>query len=335
VTGGAGFIGSHIVDALCARGDEVVVLDSLDPGVHHGPPEYLRDDVDYCFADLRWWRPDDRFREVEGIVHLAALGGVSRAARELENVVSANVAGTARLVEQAAGWPVLRAIVHASSFSVYGANYRYRCPACGLERDGARRSDALEAGRYEVLCERCGHEAEIVPITEDATPQPLEAYGASKYMQELCYRGFDRCPVHIMRFSSVYGPRLRLDDGEATIIARIAGWIRAGQRPTLLEDGRQIRDWVHVSDVVAAALSLLRSEGPSRLVNVCSGTPTRLVEACERIADVLGVDCEPEIRGGFRPGDMRHCLGDPGRLRGLIGRDPVPFREGAPLAFSA
>ena len=130
VTGGAGFIGSHVVDALRARGDEVLCLDSLDPGVHHGAPPYLRDDVDYCFADLRHWHPDERFADVEGVVHLAALGGVSRAAKEPANVLTANVAGTAHLVDAMQRWPRLRAVVLASSFSIYGSNYSYRCPAC-------------------------------------------------------------------------------------------------------------------------------------------------------------------------------------------------------------
>ena len=186
-----------------------------------------------------------------------------------------------------------------------------------------------------MLCETCGSEAEILPITEDATPGPLEPYGASKYMQELCYRGFAGCPVHVMRFSSVYGDRLRLDDGEATIIARIAGWVRAGEAPVLFEDGRQIRDWVHVSDVVATALALLDRGAPGQLVNVCSGTPTTLLEACRAISRAYGASVEPRVAGGFRPGDMRHCLGDPARLRQLIGREPVSFADGARLAFTA
>jgi dTDP-L-rhamnose 4-epimerase len=335
VTGGAGFIGSHIVDRLVDGGHAVICIDSLDPGVHHAPPSYLRTDVDYCFTDLRHWRPDDRFADVEGIVHLAALGGVSRAAREPENIIGGNAGGTARLVEVSAHWPRLRSIVLASSFSVYGAGYRYRCNRCGGEQGGERQERDLDAGQFEVLCTRCGAELEIQPITEATPPAPLETYGASKYMQELCFRGYAHCPVHIMRFSSVYGTRLRLDDGEATIIAKIAGWIRAGRSPELFEDGRQIRDWVHVSDVVAAATTLLGCDGPAQLVNVCSGTPTTLVEACTHLAELFGVTAPPVVRGGYRPGDMRHCLGDPSTLERLIGRRPLTFREGAASAFAS
>jgi dTDP-L-rhamnose 4-epimerase len=151
-------------------------------------------------------------------------------------------------------------------------------------------------------------------------------------MQELCFRGFTSCPVSILRFSSVYGPRLRLNDGEATIIARIAGWLSAGQRPRLLEDGRQIRDWVFVGDVVAAIQARL-AQAVAPAVITLSGVPTTLVEACGIIADALGVDCPPEVVGGYRPGDMRHCLGDPAALRALLCRDPLAFKDGAPMAF--
>ena len=188
VTGAAGFIGSHVVDALCARGDQVIGLDSLDPGVHHREPAYLRSEVDYCFADLRTFEPDSRFDDVEAIVHLAALGGVSRAAREPANVITANCGGTARLIEASRRWTHLQVVFLSSSFSIYGANYRYRCSSCDAETDGGRNNASLLEGNYEVLCPHCGHPAGIRPITEAASPAPLETYGASKYMQELCFR---------------------------------------------------------------------------------------------------------------------------------------------------
>ena len=321
VTGGAGFIGSHVVDALREAGMDVICIDSLDPGVHHALPSYLRADVDYCFIDLRHWTPDTRFRDVEAVVHLAALGGVSRAGREPANIIDCNCGGTARLVEAMRNWRRLQRVVLVSSFSVYGANYTYQCAACELEFDGTRRVSDLEVGRFEVICSTCGGEATILPITEEASPRPLEVYGASKYMQELCFRGFAHAAVTILRLSSV------------TIIARIAGWIRSGQRPRLFEDGRQIRDWVYVGDVVDAVRALLGGNEAPSLINVCSGVPTRLIEACERIAAVLEMDCPPEIVGGYRPGDMRHCLGDPSALRTLLGRDPLAFKDAVSMAF--
>jgi dTDP-L-rhamnose 4-epimerase len=333
VTGAAGFIGSHVVDALRKRGHDVIGIDSLDPGVHHGPPAYLRSDVDYCFADLRHWVPDERFNDTEAVVHLAALGGVARASRERANILQGNVGGTARLAEAASGWPKLRKIVSVSSFSIYGSNYRYRCSSCGSEQDASRRIEDLTAGRYEVLCRLCGAECRVLPITEATASNPLETYGASKYMQELCFRGFGHCPVNIVRLSSVYGDRLRLDDGEATIIAKLAGWIRSGVTPKLLEDGRQLRDWVYVGDVVDSVLALLHQDVHQPVINICSGVGTTLLEACARLSEVIGVDCTPKVVGGFRPGDMRHCLGDPSLMRSLLRRDPIRFHDGAERAF--
>jgi dTDP-L-rhamnose 4-epimerase len=333
VTGGAGFIGSHLIDALRADDVEVACIDSLDPGVHHRAPDYLRSDVDYCFTDLRHWIPDTRFNDVEAVVHLAALGGVARASREPANILSANAGGTARLVEAASHWPRLRRIVLVSSFSIYGANYRYCCSDCSNEQDASRNANDLSAGRFEVLCKRCGAECHVMPVTEATTPSPLETYGASKYMQELCFRGFSHCPFSIVRLSSVYGDRLRLDDGEATIIAKLAGWIRDGITPQLFEDGRQLRDWVYVADVISTILALLRHETPPPVVNVCSGVGTTLLEACARLAELIDNECTPKVVGGFRAGDMRHCLGDPSVMRSILGRDPIGFHEGAALAF--
>lgn len=328
VTGGAGFIGSHLIDRLRADGVDVVCVDSLDPAVYQRPPDYLRDDVEYQFSDLRWWRPAQPLDDVEAVVHLAALGGVSRAAREPANLIDANVRGTARLVELARQLPRLKVVVLGSSFSVYGASFRYSVPSSGQVIDGERRPEDLEAGRFEVYAPESGETAAILPITEDAPARPLETYGASKLMQELCFAGFNRCPVYRLRFSSVYGTRLRTENEESTIIARLLGWIAAGTRPPLYEDGRQIRDWVHVDDVVEAIVALVAGRTAPPLLNVCSGSPTSLVEACRLIGERLGADCPPEIVGGFRPGDMRHCLGDASRLTRLLGRAPLTFAEG-------
>jgi dTDP-L-rhamnose 4-epimerase len=334
VTGAAGFIASHVVDRLVALGHDVIGLDSLEPSVHRAIPTYLNPKADYAFVDLRHWQPDDRFDDVNAVFHAAALGGVSRAAKEPGNVIDANATGTARLVEAMRAWRGLQRVILASSFSIYGSNYTYRCAACGLLRDGQRNEADMDRGVFEVLCAQCGGVAEIQPITTAAAPNPLEVYGASKFMQELCFRGAPNTPVNLLRFSSAYGTRLRLDDGEATIVAKLAGWIRSGIRPKLLEDGKQIRDWVHVGDIVAAVEALLATNdaGPA-ITNVCSGVPMTLTGACSIIAETVGVAIEPEIVGGYRPGDMRHCLGDASGLAALIGRAPTAFTEGAVLAF--
>lgn len=335
VTGGAGFIGSHIVDAFRAAQADVICVDALDTGVHKAKPAYLRGDVDYVFEDLRSWQPGRNAEGVEIIVHLAALGGVARAAREPVNVIEGNVMGTARLAGFARGLKKLKRIILASSFSVYGKNYSYSCAGCGARRDGSRQEKNLKAGRYDVYCDKCGAVAAIEPITESARPAPLETYAASKFMQETCLTGFDAAPVSVLRFSSAYGSRLRLEDSEATIVAQLAGWIQSGRAPTLFEDGGQIRDFVCVKDIVAAVMALSAAGDSHPLTNVCSGVGTTLKEAADILNVVLHKNCAAEVRGGYRVGDMRHCLGDPTRLKNLIGRDPIPFASGAGCIFES
>jgi dTDP-L-rhamnose 4-epimerase len=290
--------------------------------------------VQYVFSDLRYWRPGREIEGVDAVVHLAALGGVGRAAMEPGNVLDANVGGTARIIDVIRSTKSVKKVCLASSFSVYGSNYAYKLPSGGFI-SGERRIADLQAGNFEVFDPGTGEIATIVPITTAAVPDPLEWYGASKYMQELCFRGLQSADLTIFRFSSVYGSRLRLDDGEATIIAKLAGWIRSGTSPKLYEDGRQIRDWVFVSDIADAVLAVLSGKATKPVVNVCSGIPTTLLEACEVLNHVFGTSVMPKVVGGHRQGDMRHCLGDPAELAALLGRPPRAFRDVAAAAFSA
>ncbi len=333
VTGAAGFIGSHMVEGLLAAGADVLGLDSLDPGTWPRPPAYMRDDIEYIISDLRSTRWDPRLADVEAIIHLAALGGVGRAELEPGNVLGANAGGTAQLIDLAYRMPQLKRVILAGSFSVYGSNYQYRVPSTGRVLDATRRVADLDAGNFEVCDPETGEVSELIPITEDAPPAPLEIYGASKYMQELCFRGFTQAPLTVLRFSSVYGTRMRLDDGEATIIAKLAGWIANRQAPALFEDGMQIRDWVLVGDLVDAAVAVLERGCDWPIVNVCSGQPSTLLGACDVLNEVVGREVVANVVGGYRAGDMRHCLGDCSRFESIIGRAPKTFAEGASIAF--
>jgi len=332
VTGAAGFIGSHLVDRLCEQGADVIGIDNLDPQVHKTSPGYLHRDVDYLFDDLRNWEASASYVDVEAIVHLAAAGGVRRAAREPAEVIDNNAVGTARLVHQAQKLPSLKQFILMSSFSVYGNAYSYALKD-GRTIPAVRYPEDLIAGRFSVYCPDTGEEGVICPITESAPLQPLETYGASKAMQELCLAGLAVENTTILRASSVVGPRMRWFDEDATIIARLAGWISNGQRPVVFEDGLQIRDWIAVSDVVDAILRLLSNPMGPQVLNLCSGVPTTLLEACEQIATSIGVVCDPDVRPQARPGDMRDCLGDASGLTALLGRPPVSFQKAASSMF--
>lgn len=293
VTGSSGFIGSHVVDALCVDGHDVLGIDAKAPR-EGAPGTHVRQDLrDSIFP---------RESGFDAVVHLAAYGGVARAEKHPRTIFEANSVATVHLVDQLRKMPGLRRVIHASSFSVYG--------------------DAP------------------VPTTEDAPLAPKEAYAASKAAQELAFVG-SGLPLTVLRFSSVYGQRMRWDDGEATILAKLGGWISRGEKLTINEDGYQSRDFVHVSDIVTTIRILLAQSPPSgvvppvrRLINVCSGQPTTLRKAIEVISHVVGKVAEVEYTGKARPGDMRHCLGDATRLRGLLGREPTSFAIGAIDAFA-
>lgn len=331
VTGGAGFVGSHIVDAFCKNGHEVICIDSLDQYVHRTVPDYLNSNAHYCFSDLRNCDYNDSvFNGVEYIVHLAALGGVARAQREPVNVIEANSVGTARLAAFAARQESLKRFILVSSFSVYGSNYDYRCSDCEAVTHGYRSTEQLNKGEFEVYCPSCGENCELIPISVNAEVDPLDIYASSKFMQELALRCLPEEKKVILRPSSIYGPRMRYYDSESTIIAKIAGWVISGTPPQLFEDGLQLRDWVHVDDMIGVVSGLVEKEMYQPIINICSGVGVSLLDACQLLAEGAGVECIPEILGGYRPGDMRHCLGDPSGMESILGRKAIPFREGYP-----
>ncbi len=255
-------------------------------------------DHDVIVFDLRTGQDlcSSAIPEADAVVHLAALGGVGLAEREPMRVARSNVYGTATLVRAMLRWATFPRVVLVSSFSVYGPN--------------------------------------AASVDDTTLPDPSELYGLTKLLQEECFHGTGLAPA-IVRGSSIYGTNMRLDDPDATIVARIARWIRDCERPRLFEDGLQIRDWVSVTDVVHGILRLVEGDvpWPKTPINACSGNSITLIDACRIVAQAMGSTLEPEVVGGKRPGDMRACLGDPTRFTELLGRNPVRFAEGAKSAF--
>lgn len=197
--------------------------------------------------------------------------------------------------------------------------------ALNLHRHREKWGRIVLASSFSVYGAACDGARESQPLA------PLEPYAASKAMQELALTGLD---ATILRFSSVYGRDMREDDNEATIIAKIAGWTRRGERPRIFEDGLQTRDFVYVGDVIDAIRSVIGGIPHPRIVNVCSGDGTTLLEACAMVACAMKSGVTPVITGEKRPGDMRHCRGNASELVSLIGRIPTQFAEGACAAFS-
>ena len=335
VTGGAGFIGSHLVDALLAGGHEVRILDSLDPQVHDGRPDYLADDAELVVGDVRDGDLVARsLAGVDRVVHLAAAVGVGQSMYEIERYTSVNALGAAVLLERLLDVrETIEKVVVASSMSIYGEGL-YRCPAEERELAPPPRSERqLAARQWELRCASCGAELEPLPTPESKRLQPTSVYAVGKRDHEELTLAVGRAygiPATALRFFNVYGPRQALSNPYTGVAAIFSARLLNGRAALVFEDGRQSRDFVHVGDVAAAVTAALEpGAGDDEALNVAAGSPVTVVEVATTLAGALGLDVEPEIRNEYRAGDIRHCFGDAGRARAALGWSPrTSFADG-------
>jgi dTDP-L-rhamnose 4-epimerase len=335
VTGGAGFVGSHLVDLLVEAGHEVVSLDRLHPRAHAGRPGYLRDDVEHVDADLgdpAAARALDRALDgVDAVSHQAAMVGLGRDVGDVVDFARDNDLGTAVLLAALARHRRVGRLVLASSMVVYGEG-AYRCGEHGPVRPGPRPAARLAAGRFEPPCPRCGADLEPVAVAEDAPLDPRSVYAATKLHQEHLAAACAAAggpPVTALRYHNVYGPRMPRDTPYAGVAAIFRSALAAGRPPRVLEDGRQRRDFVHVRDVAMANLAALTTPEPvAGAVNVASGQPHTVGEMAAALAAAMGGP-EPRVVGGWRPGDVRHVVACPALAAERLGfRARVGFAEG-------
>ncbi|MEU3282791.1 NAD-dependent epimerase/dehydratase family protein [Streptomyces antibioticus] len=317
VTGGAGFIGSHVVDALRAGGHEPLVYD-----VREDPGADVRDPVAVARA----------LAGVDAVCHQAAMVGLGNGVADAAEYVSRNDLGTAVLLAAMAEAGVRR-LVLAGSMVVYGEG-RYACPRHGVVRPGPRAVADLDAGRFEPTCPRCG--ADLVPglAGEDAPADPRNVYATTKLAQEHLAAAWARCTggsAVSLRYHNVYGPRMPRDTPYAGVASFFRSALARGEAPRVFEDGRQRRDFVHVRDVAAAntvALEAGSGGGTLTVFNTGSGEPRTVGEMARALAAAHGGP-EPVVTGEYRLGDVRHITADSSRLRAELGWKPtVGFEEG-------
>lgn len=324
VTGGLGFIGSHIVDDLVSAGHRVVVVDSLSPDAHQVDPDYRNPGADYRVLDVR---DEDRLvglcRGLDAVSHQAARVGLGVDFADVTGYVSDNDLGTATLLRSLYRAGFGGRLVQASSMVVYGEG-GFVCAEHGRVRPPQRSRERLEAGRFDPECPMCGADLTPVAITEDEPLDPRNVYAATKVHQEhlgMCFANATGSSVVALRYHNVYGPRMPRDTPYAGVASIVRSACERGVRPRVFEDGHQLRDFVHVADVARAnCLALVTDRVPSPAYNVASGRPTTVGAMAEAVcAGMAGGSTSPVVTGEFRVGDVRHVMADPDRAGRELG----------------
>jgi dTDP-L-rhamnose 4-epimerase len=337
ITGGAGFVGSHLADALARDGHEVTLFDNLEAQVHGDGarrPAYLEPAHRLEIGDVRDMDVlAPLVRQAEVVFHLAAMVGVGQSMYQVRRYTDVNAMGMATLLEVlAAERGRVRKLLVASSMSIYGEG-AYHCPSCGPLAPRLRPLEQLKAGQWEVRCPRCDAELRPAPTAEDKPLFPSSIYAINKRDHEEMAIAFGQAydlPAVALRFFNIYGSRQALNNPYTGVAAIFSGRMLSGQTPVIYEDGQQLRDFVHVSDVVqACCLAMNSTAADYQVLNVGTGQPISVLQVGELLAQELGWRGGFRILGKFRAGDIRHCFADTTRIRELLGyQSRYRFQDG-------
>jgi dTDP-L-rhamnose 4-epimerase len=331
LTGGAGFIGQHVLDVLLVHGHDVRVYDSLRPDVHASGRWSAPAGVDFVQADVRDAVALDRaLVGIDAVIHLAAKVGLGVAIGDIADYVSSNDYGTAEVLAAMARSNVAR-LTLASSMVVYGEGLGL-CDEHGAVRPGPRLESELAAGRFEPPCPVCGKALAPALVDETAAVDPRNVYATTKLAQELLASNWARVTggsVAAMRYHNVYGPGMPRDTPYAGVAAIFLSALRRGEAPRVFEDGGQRRDFVHVRDIAAATVAATeRHAADVRAFNVGSGTPRTVGQMATALAQASNGK-PPIVTGGYRLGDVRHITADSSALRDRLGWTvQVDFADG-------
>lgn len=336
VTGGAGFIGSHLVDELVRNKYKVRVLDIFEEQVHQGKkPDYLNKKCEYIKGDVR--KPKDLKKAMEGVnvvFHLAAQVGVGQSMYQIEKYVDHNTRGTAILMEYIISNRAklkIRKVVVASSMSIYGEG-SYRCDKCGSFEPIERSAEDLMNRKWEYICPKCSQVLKPVPTGEEKTLRSNSIYAISKKDQEEIVLNLGKAyklPAVALRFFNVYGPRQSLSNPYTGVCAIFQSRIKNDNPPLVYEDGLQTRDFVSVKDIAAANMLVMNSpEADYQYFNVGSGNPISILDISKTLSRLYGKEPKVIVKNEYRIGDIRHCFADISKIKRIGFKPSVNFNDG-------
>lgn len=336
VTGGAGFIGSHLVDGLIKKGYRVRVLDNLYKQIHPSGrlPSYFNQKAEFIKGDVME-RVDwlEALKGIDAVFHFAAAVGVGQSMYEIEHYVKVNSLGTAIFLDILANTKhTVKKMIIAASMSSYGEG-SYKCEKCGITRPPLRDEGKLRKRDFNVYCPNCGKAVIPVPTNEEAKQNSNSIYAIGKKEQEEMILNIGKAydiPAVAMRYFNVYGERQSLSNPYNGVAAIFISRIKNNKPPLINEDGLQTRDFIHVRDVIDANIVAL--ENPSadyQVFNVGSGKPISIKKIAEILIRLLKGSVKPEITYKVRKLDVRHCYADISKIKKLLGWQPkIEFIDG-------
>lgn len=335
VTGGAGFIGSFIVDELVERGYTVRIFDNLDPQVHLAGkiPAYLNRDVEFIRGDVRDYEALKKaLNGIDVVFHQAAAVGVGQSQYQIKHYVDTNIGGTANLLDIIANESTkISKIIVAASMSSYGEG-QYECEDCGIVRPSLRTEEQMANREWELFCPLCLEKIHPMPTSEEKRLECNSMYAIAKKNQEEMVLNFGETygiPAVALRYFNAYGPRQSLSNPYTGVAAIFISRIKHDHAPVIFEDGQQTRDFVSVHDVARANLLAMEDEPLSGYFNIGTGQARTIRGIAETLVSLYGKNISPEITYKFRKGDIRHCVADISKAKVSFAYEPqVNFEDG-------
>lgn len=335
VTGGAGFIGSFLVDDLIKKGYSVRILDNIEEQVHQGRvPSYLNKNAEFIKGDIRDKETIKKsIADIDVIFHFAAMVGVGQSMYQIRKYMDVNVSGTANLLNAIVNTNNnIKKIIVASSMSTYGEG-NYECINCGIIEPKLRSYEQMKRENFKVYCPKCGSIPKPIPTKEEKKQDINSIYALSKMGQELMVLNIGNTygiPAVALRYFNVYGPRQSLSNPYTGVAAIFMSRIKNNNPPLIFEDGNQSRDFISVYDItVANILAMEKKSADYDVFNVGSGSQITIKQVAEILLKLYGKDLKPLITNKSRKGDVKHCFADISKIRNKLDFKPkISFKKG-------